>query len=608
MINLSVNFLRLRVAVLLLICAGWFLPATHLQADDTAIWPDAVTLQDGWKWSSWFGYFSDASFPWVYHNEHGWMYVDASSPADMWLYSTQMGWLWTGANTYPNLYRASDNAWLWYQLGSTQPEWFYNYSTQAWENGVPASQLTAVAITDPNELAVALLHDQTGESSLLLHAEKDASGNVTRLSGFTRLHRDPATQRVDAWQTTVLGTNGLPQQILDSTGSSAMITSYGSSSCQVDFLDPSGTPLATNVTVPLAAQFFADFATYASLTDPTQFSGAQTAVRKIRKADLSDLSLSSIKQALTLSTVALLPANWVNDIVKASPNLEQLAAGVLNATTVTSAGKLLFNSGLSAAAVVVDVGGVDKTSAFGFTVTALDHLVSLAGAAETVGAIGSIAVGTAVLTPAVVVGALSSVVFILSTSIEVSEAIDYLENGLTSAQTDQLDTDLNENGTLNTEIGSLASLSMVESPGDWDLGLANLDNAVTILQQDVPIAAAASDSDLPALADDAETFSNDFTAVSSGIKSALADDDDAITEDNELISEFNADVVEIQAEIQAVMDDGDLDDPTEALADLNAALTEADMGIQSLQEEIQQFQQEEADLRQSFAKLGDMLQ
>ena len=37
---------------------------------------------------------------------------------------------WTASVVYPFVYRFSDGVWLFYELGSSNPRWFYNFTTQ----------------------------------------------------------------------------------------------------------------------------------------------------------------------------------------------------------------------------------------------------------------------------------------------------------------------------------------------------------------------------------------------------------------------------------------------------------------------------------------------
>lgn len=97
------------------------------------LWDNAANLGGGWKWLSWFGYFSDQGDGWIYHNEHGWMYAVGTTTADIWFWTQDMGWLWTSDTVYPNMYRNQTHGWLWYQINSANPRWFYNYTTHQWE-------------------------------------------------------------------------------------------------------------------------------------------------------------------------------------------------------------------------------------------------------------------------------------------------------------------------------------------------------------------------------------------------------------------------------------------------------------------------------------------
>ena len=97
-------------------------------------WIAAADLGNGWYWSSWFGYFNASHDPWIFHLQHGWMYCIGTDPSSLWLYDLSMGWLWTGSTTYSYLYSSSDNAWLWYEVGTASPRWFYNFKTAQWEH------------------------------------------------------------------------------------------------------------------------------------------------------------------------------------------------------------------------------------------------------------------------------------------------------------------------------------------------------------------------------------------------------------------------------------------------------------------------------------------
>ena len=105
--------------------------------DDTALWySEASELGGDWYWLDWFGYFNSSQDPWLYHNEHGWLYlfpsVTDTDSVYMWDNSMQ-SILWTSQAVYPSMYRFSDSTWIWYQKGSSNPRWFNKLATGEWE-------------------------------------------------------------------------------------------------------------------------------------------------------------------------------------------------------------------------------------------------------------------------------------------------------------------------------------------------------------------------------------------------------------------------------------------------------------------------------------------
>jgi len=97
-----------------------------------APWDAATDLGSGWKHSSWFGTFNLSHYPWIYHQQHGWMYVFGNDSASLWLWTPGMGFLWTSSTVYPWLWSNTQQTWLYYSKGSSNPRYFYNSSTHAW--------------------------------------------------------------------------------------------------------------------------------------------------------------------------------------------------------------------------------------------------------------------------------------------------------------------------------------------------------------------------------------------------------------------------------------------------------------------------------------------
>jgi hypothetical protein len=82
------------------------------------LWPDAELGEDGWRLVPWLGYLTDHHFPWVFHAEHGWLFVDAQDVTDVRLWSEDLGWWFTSADLYPLFYSHDLGEWLTFEGGS----------------------------------------------------------------------------------------------------------------------------------------------------------------------------------------------------------------------------------------------------------------------------------------------------------------------------------------------------------------------------------------------------------------------------------------------------------------------------------------------------------
>ena len=50
-----------------------------------------------------------------------------------WFYTEDMGWLYTTATLFPYIYKPDEGTWLFFQEGTSDPRWFYNTKTGAWD-------------------------------------------------------------------------------------------------------------------------------------------------------------------------------------------------------------------------------------------------------------------------------------------------------------------------------------------------------------------------------------------------------------------------------------------------------------------------------------------
>ncbi|MDG0964956.1 MAG: hypothetical protein P8O23_07815 [Opitutales bacterium] len=97
------------------------------------IWSEADEVENApnWKSESWFGYFMDSHFPWVFHENLGWIYIAGVSPSQFWFYCQKLGWVWTGLTHYPFLYSNNEKGWLYFDKTRST---YYSYVNNSWKS------------------------------------------------------------------------------------------------------------------------------------------------------------------------------------------------------------------------------------------------------------------------------------------------------------------------------------------------------------------------------------------------------------------------------------------------------------------------------------------
>ncbi len=89
------------------------------------------TLGENWKRSSWFGDFYDHGNGWVYHLDHGWLYIAGTDETALWIFDQNLGWLFTGKTYHPFFFRHSTSGWLYYRTENGQRD-FWDYDKEDW--------------------------------------------------------------------------------------------------------------------------------------------------------------------------------------------------------------------------------------------------------------------------------------------------------------------------------------------------------------------------------------------------------------------------------------------------------------------------------------------
>ncbi len=89
------------------------------------------SLDDDWFFSSWYGTYNTAFWPWVFHLEHGFQFVfETGVDGDVFLFDGNSGgWWFTSASQYPNSYIFARNAWVFYFSDTASPRNFVDLNS-----------------------------------------------------------------------------------------------------------------------------------------------------------------------------------------------------------------------------------------------------------------------------------------------------------------------------------------------------------------------------------------------------------------------------------------------------------------------------------------------
>lgn len=88
----------------------------------------AIDLGNGWLWIDWFGSFNVNSGTWIFHEEHGWLYMgNGDLNTGQTFFDVTLGWLWTDRSRYPDIFSYERNSWIRYERGTASPRVFHDY-------------------------------------------------------------------------------------------------------------------------------------------------------------------------------------------------------------------------------------------------------------------------------------------------------------------------------------------------------------------------------------------------------------------------------------------------------------------------------------------------
>lgn len=95
---------------------------------DQTLLSNSQSYDNGWKYSSWFGWYYEMGENWIYHAECGLIYLQDSGTNSIYIFDKIVGaWFWTSGSTFPYLFKFGNNSgWYWYYSGGSPNGRWYN--------------------------------------------------------------------------------------------------------------------------------------------------------------------------------------------------------------------------------------------------------------------------------------------------------------------------------------------------------------------------------------------------------------------------------------------------------------------------------------------------
>lgn len=105
-------------------------PAT---ADEVVLLSEGIDSGSGWKQATWFGIYHSTHYPWIHHENLGWLYLSQDeSTGDLWMYDQELDWIWTTPAVFPFIYLDEQSSWAYLQL-DVEPVKIYDFSEETWD-------------------------------------------------------------------------------------------------------------------------------------------------------------------------------------------------------------------------------------------------------------------------------------------------------------------------------------------------------------------------------------------------------------------------------------------------------------------------------------------
>jgi hypothetical protein len=94
----------------------------------------AEEVGEGSYISPWFGAYAESDSDWIFHAEQGWLYTGFIGSTDsMWFWGQPLqSYLWTSESTYPVMYEAAGERWVYYFMLEDIGGFLFDYTTMTW--------------------------------------------------------------------------------------------------------------------------------------------------------------------------------------------------------------------------------------------------------------------------------------------------------------------------------------------------------------------------------------------------------------------------------------------------------------------------------------------
>ena len=88
-------------------------------------------LGNSWRESSWFGLLNDGFYLWIFHLEHGWLFVvHGDEDDDFFFYDLNWGdWWYATSEIFPAVYSVSRDSWVFYFMDTAGPRRFVDLAS-----------------------------------------------------------------------------------------------------------------------------------------------------------------------------------------------------------------------------------------------------------------------------------------------------------------------------------------------------------------------------------------------------------------------------------------------------------------------------------------------